>query len=339
MAAMSKALRPAIAVFLFGAAVRAEPTAEDRALAQSLFKQGRNLMDDKRWEEACPKLAESQRLDPAGGTLVNLALCFEGWGKTATAWSTFEEARSQARKDERKDREKFAGAHVAALEPRLAYLTVQLPAGAPVSGLEILLDGRALGRAAAGTPIAVDPGKHAIEVAAPGKLAWRTETEITKDGEKRSVEVPALADAPEERPAVERLPASTAAPPSTQPPAPPSDAAAGGGRTLGWIAGGIGVVGLAAGSYFGLRALASWDRRNAHCPSGLCDEEAVSQASDTDRSALLADVGFGVGIVGVGLGTYLLLKAPATTERGQRGAKFDPVLGRGVAGVRWSSAW
>jgi len=47
---------------------------------------------------ACPKLEESQRLDPALGTLLNLADCREQEGNVATAWSLFRDAESLARR-------------------------------------------------------------------------------------------------------------------------------------------------------------------------------------------------------------------------------------------------
>jgi hypothetical protein len=52
----------------------ADPTPEDKAAATTLFKQGRELMEAKRWSEACRKLEESQRLDPGGGTLLNVGV-------------------------------------------------------------------------------------------------------------------------------------------------------------------------------------------------------------------------------------------------------------------------
>ena len=49
----------------------------DRAAAQALFEQGRDLMARDRAEEACPRFEESQRLDSGLGTQFHLATCYE----------------------------------------------------------------------------------------------------------------------------------------------------------------------------------------------------------------------------------------------------------------------
>ena len=121
----------------------AGPTADDKALATILFRDGRALMAAGRIPEACAKLEESQRLDPGGGTLLNLALCHEHEGRLARSWSEFIEAELVARGDGRGDREVEAASHVRALEPRLPRLTIVVPPAAQVEGLEIERDGRA----------------------------------------------------------------------------------------------------------------------------------------------------------------------------------------------------
>ena len=70
----------------------AAPTPEDVALSEALFREGKTLLQEGKFDQACPKLAESHRLDPAGGTLVTLGLCYEGAGKTASAWVVFGDA-------------------------------------------------------------------------------------------------------------------------------------------------------------------------------------------------------------------------------------------------------
>src|SRR5688500_12989999 len=116
----------ALALVLSTRIVRAEPTQTDAVIAQSLFDEGRNLLAAGKIKEACVKFAESQRLDPGGGTLLNLALCHEREGKIATASAELEAATAQAIKDGRKDREGIARDHFAALQPRLPKLVVEV---------------------------------------------------------------------------------------------------------------------------------------------------------------------------------------------------------------------
>ena len=64
---MIAAKRLSIAMILAGAFL--VPTLAYAQDADALFKEGRALLDAKKFDEACPKLAESQRLDPGAGTL------------------------------------------------------------------------------------------------------------------------------------------------------------------------------------------------------------------------------------------------------------------------------
>lgn len=171
------------------AAASAEPgkgAAEASATAHSLFLAARTAMENGAYEEACPKLEESMRLDPALGTQLNLADCYEHVGKLASAWVTFLDAAAMARSVPQ--REKLARARARALEPRLPKLVIDADASAE-PGLEVLRDGTTIGSASWGTPLVIDPGSHDVVASAPGKMSWRTVVDL-KEGQVTRVAVP-----------------------------------------------------------------------------------------------------------------------------------------------------
>src|SRR5580698_2670520 len=108
-----------LAALAFAPDARAQ-SSSDQAAAEALFKQGRDLMASGQYAEACPKLAESERLDPAPGTLLNLATCYERNGQVASAWVTYKEAATVARKADQPERAQLARRKAAELEPKLS---------------------------------------------------------------------------------------------------------------------------------------------------------------------------------------------------------------------------
>jgi len=168
------------------------------AIAEGLFREGKKLLDEKKFSEACPKFEESARLEPSSGVELALGICYEGLGKTASAWAAYESAISLARRDNRKDREKAATAKAAALEPKLAHVTFHAPdAVANLPGLQLKEDNVVIG-AAGWKNAPVDPGSHAIEVTATGKKPWQSSFTIDGPATSKTVEIPALEDVPVE---------------------------------------------------------------------------------------------------------------------------------------------
>ena len=138
--------------------------------ADALFREGRTLLDSKKYDEACPKLAESQRLDPGAGTLLALALCHEGQGKTATAWGELNEAAALGKRVGRADLANAAQKRATVMEPQLAKVVVRVPQNDKVA-YDVKRDGETLPASDWGTAVPVDPGEHRVDVSAKGKIA------------------------------------------------------------------------------------------------------------------------------------------------------------------------
>src|SRR5262245_38544408 len=59
--------------------------------AEEAFDRGLALMKEGRFDEGCPAIAESQRLDPRPGTLFTLSECEARRGRIATAVAHYKE--------------------------------------------------------------------------------------------------------------------------------------------------------------------------------------------------------------------------------------------------------
>jgi hypothetical protein len=307
----------------FGQAGTGASSGQDVATAQALFDDGKRLMQAGSFEEGCPKLVESQRLDPGGGTLLAIALCHEGQGRTATAWADFNVALGQARKDGRSDREATALEHIKALEPKLARVRVTVLQR--TSGLEIVRDGASVGDAQWGTAIPVDPGEHLFSARAPGKQPWSATVMVQGAGQVVDVRVPPLADAPAARaapsPAAAPVPApADGAPKSTAATSPTTSASStddgNAQRTWGIVAGGVGVVATTLGAVFGLSASSKWSNAENACPGGRCrSPQDAELGEDAGTAADVSTIAFTVGAIGLVSGAVLYFTAPKSAER------------------------
>ncbi|UQA61026.1 tetratricopeptide repeat protein [Polyangium aurulentum] len=143
-------------------AVSAPAVASDPAAAEALFQAGKGLMDKKNYAEACPKFEASYKLDPAIGTLLNLADCHERQGLLARAWVDWGEARDKAKREGDKPRADLASRRQTSLEPRVPKITVNVTG--PVEGFDVYRDNTKLDPAMLGVALPVDPGPHTITI-------------------------------------------------------------------------------------------------------------------------------------------------------------------------------
>jgi hypothetical protein len=329
--ALAFAVRPAAA----------QTQSTDSAMAETLFEEGKDLMEAGDYANACPKLAESYRLDKGSGTLTALAMCHEKLNKTATAWAEFIEVVTEAQQAGRADREKFARQHVSALEPRLSRLTISVaPETARLPDVQVRRDRVVVGSAAWGVASPVDPGEHVIEASAPGHKAWSARVTVGDSADKQSVDVPALEEKADDSPS--NSSSDEPAPVTTPPPVPESPHRGGTQRAISYVVGAAGIVSLGVGTTFGVMAVSKSNDAKSQChpPPNDCDAAALPVNRQAKTDAVIADVTLGVGIVAVGVGLYLLLSAPSdappptdapapATSR----VRWQPLLGRNTAGL------
>ena len=280
----------------------------DRAVAEELFRQGQSLMQAQRYAEACPKLAESQRLDPSTGTLLNLGVCHEREGKLASAWAEYNDVLTLAQRDGREDRVTYAKERIAAVEPKLSRLKIELSPGSDVPTLEVKLDGNVVGRPTLGVALPVDPGAHRVAASASGKQPWETSVSIPPGPAEIVVSLPVLGDAP-------AAPASGEPDASSSPTSDRAPAASNTQRILAYGLGGLGVVGIGVGTVFGLKAISKNDESNEKgCTGNGCTASAAAIREDAQAAGTLSTVAFVVGGAALAGGVVLFLTAPSATE-------------------------
>jgi hypothetical protein len=329
----------ALAATLFArpSAAQQAPVSSDAANADSLFTEAKQLMASGDYATACPKLAESYRLDPGTGTLTALAVCHQHIGKVATAWNEFAEVASSAQRQGRADREAFARQQINAIEPLLSRLTIQVPPDvAAIPKLEVRRDTTVVSQPAWGVPVPVDPGDHIIEATAPDREPWTGHITVDGNADQKVIAVPLLDKQAAATPPVEQAPTLSPVPPAEttsdhHAPFPM--------RTVGLVVGGAGIVSLALGSYFGASAISKSNDAKKRCtePSACSDEGAVSENSDAKSDAVIADVTVIAGLAAIGTGVFMFLtapKAPAPSEAAPTAAwRLVPTIGRKAAGL------
>jgi hypothetical protein len=292
-----------LGLFLFVQTASAQT--RDAAAAEALFSEGRRAFGAEDYFAACQKFDESQRLDPAAGTLINLAACYEKLGRLASAWESWREALRHLRRDD--ERRPIVQQRAQALESRLPRLEVQLAADTP-PGTSVTRDGVPLGAASLGVALPVDPGKHLVIATAPRHEPAEYVLHL-REGETAGVIVEPgnLRREPVQ-------PEAAPAPASSAPPAAVVDDSADAGserRTLGFVIGGVGIAGLAAGTISGLIALGRKSTVEESCDRTgdrlRCDPAGLDAAESGRTFATLSTVSFALGAAATGVGAWLIL--------------------------------
>jgi hypothetical protein len=298
--------------------------AQDANRAEEAFQRGRTLLAEKRYPEACKSFEESQREDPASGTLLALAYCQELSGQLASAYTNYRAAAELAQREGHRERQTAATDQSRAIQERVSVLTILVPptlAGVP--GLQVKLDGADIAPAAFGTPIPVNGGTYRVE-AAIGNVTWSTTVAVQSERDRKTlvVELSAPSGA---QPAVPAQPS----PKQSTGPARKDDAE--GSRVLEHVGLATAIGGLATlavGFGFGLVAISkdAASNRDGHCDARGCDEtgfELQNEALDAAHVSTWCVVAGSVLTLGGGA-LYFGAKAPSSKATSQIRTSVGP---------------
>jgi hypothetical protein len=284
--------------------------------AEALFQRAVAALDAADFAVACPLIEDSYAIDPALGTLLASASCFERWGKLHSAEQRYRRVVDEiaqlkaADQQYRAEQTHFARAAATRLKP-LVPIVALVPPHSTKGGLELFLDGKAVSVPESNSAISVDPGAHSLELRAPGHMPWTRELSVVP-GERLLIqlEIGPLRPTPPS-PGPQRM-----LPPDFEVSAPHAAVTAPTPtpwRSVGWLVGGVGAAGMIVGTVAGMRLLDA-------CPSFRCP----AGDGGARNLALATDIGLAVGLAGI-LTSFVILQSGGSSSKPAVGKSAQPV--------------
>ncbi|MCC6645486.1 MAG: hypothetical protein IT374_07955 [Polyangiaceae bacterium] len=286
--------------------VAAAPSDADKAQARQLTQQGLDQLAKQDFSGAFQSFTKANKLYSAPTVELGLARSAVKVGRLVLAQEVYQRlSREQLPPGSPAafvDAVRVAAKELAELAPRVPALTVQIVKPAGAKEPRVTVDGEPLSSAALGSPRPIDPGPHKVRAEADGMQAAEAEVIVAEGKRDASVTL-----------TLQPLSGATpvAAPPAASPPpaAPPEPAPASKGKTHpgAYVGLGVGAVGVLVGAVFGLKAMGKKSDLNGACVDGKCPPSAEGTHDSFKSAATLSTIGFAVGVVGLGAGTYFLV--------------------------------
>ncbi|MDX2093760.1 MAG: hypothetical protein SFX73_38335 [Kofleriaceae bacterium] len=329
---MTTMLRVVGVLALSAATAMAQPASTQ---AESLFRHGKALMQEKKLAEACIAFEGSYKLDPSTTTLLNHADCREKNGQLATAWGLFVDAQRVTRGStdaSAKAMNTTAMTRASKLEPRLSKLSVRVTEERTQQ--EVLLNGVLVDKTTWNLALPIDGGTYTLVSRAPGHKEWTGVVTIKPERDQQTVDVPALDPLPvaiptEGEPITKAVPLEP--PPSLIQPQPRSRALP--------IALGVGALAL-GGTAVGFAIWGDSIYDDATREPDDARQESLWKSANQRRYAA---VGFaGAGVACAGAAVFLLLRGrgdESPRRTAHRGVEVEPVASAELVGVSLRGGW
>jgi hypothetical protein len=320
--------------------------------AEALFNQGKDLINQKKYHEACERFAASYKLDEQNSTMLALAACHDLEGKTATAWGEYLLVVNKSRGTPAAE---YADTKAKELYPRL--LKIKIEANVVPPDIAIKVDGNAIPKESLNAELPLDPGDHDLEAKASGKHDWTKHIKLRAEDSPLKVVLSMEDMTPEELKALQDKQNGVVPPSEEVTPADPVKRWVG----IGLI--GVGAVGIGVGVGFLISALGLRDQFNAegqgipNCnspssgppygslPDGSTRCHAVDSNNNTKAQVantqfVVMGVAGGIGIISAVVGTILVLTSFESKRVIKReGIRFTPQFTPTYAGVGLSGSF
>jgi tetratricopeptide (TPR) repeat protein len=274
------------------------PAAADKA--DALFAKGKAQLAKKQYAEACTTFEQVDALDPGIGAKLNVARCYEEWGKLVRAHKWYVDAEKMASSTGDKRAPKIKE-RIEKIDPDIPRLTIRVPEGADAKAAAITLDGESVSAGELGREARVEPGPHVISYRVNGEQ--KTKTIAIERGGAREVTLDVGGGGGADRTQRKDEPGDEA-------PAPPGRTR----RIAAFALMGAGVVSLGVSSYLALDARG--DYRSAltmYCMGAkdMCNDEGLRLTSDARGKANVGTVFAILGVAAAAGGAVLYLTTPS----------------------------
>ena len=321
-------MRALLVILVLAAA--ASPASADKA--DKLFKKGKKLLAEKKFADACAAFEEVDKIDPGIGAKLNVAKCFEEWGRLAVAYRWYSDAEKMAI-DGKDDRAAKIKELAAELDTNVPRVTIKVPEGADADVLAtVTIDGKPVALDTFGIEQRVDPGPHSIEFVVDGTKKKKMAPVERGGSSEVTLDIPKGTGKPRPKKSPPNLVKKGDKPPEPDLPAPPGRTQRIAGITL-IVAGGV-AVGVASALTLSARG-AYKDALDDHCmgSTSMCDPAGLTITADARSRANVATwitIGGGAAIIG---GVVLYLIAPSAASRTEQALYLTPNIGPDGGGL------
>jgi len=292
-----------------------QETPVQRHQAEQKFLRGKQLYNEKKYDEALVELRASLDIVQSPNTRLLIARCLRDKGDLVRAYVEFGRAAVAAKELASVDARYAAAAKGAqddraALEEKIGFVSVTVQNATDDS--KLIIGGEEIRRAAWGEPTPVAPGSTDVIVETPGRPPAKKTVKVAPK-ERQAVTIDAAAgDA-----SAPVVPAKSQTEASTTPATPVNRASL---RTYSYVAGGVGVVGLLVFTIFGLQANSSASDLRSSCPNGACPPSKADEISSGKTQQTIANVGLVFGVLGAAAGATLFVLSMPKKEEPPRAA-------------------